>query len=114
VEEIMTIEKLLEQTKKFEVDAYKRQPDFITSHISFTGTPEKHPYDADRIILIPDPLSANISYYEFATANIEGVEELTSLVTIDGKSIRVIRIWVKKGSIGVRSTPFIVEDTMKR
>ena len=110
----MPIEKLLEHTEKFEIDAYRRQPDFITNHISFTGTPEKHPCDADKIILIIDPLSANISYYEFATADIKGVEEMPSLVTMEGESIRVIRIWVRKGSIGVRSTPFIVEDTVKR
>ena len=110
----MTIDTLLKKAEKFEIDTYKRPPDFIDRHISFTGMPEKHPYDPEKIILISDPLSANISYYEFGITDIEGAEELTSLVTLDGESIRIIRIWVRKGSIGIRSTPFVVEDTIKR
>jgi hypothetical protein len=113
-EEIMPIQDLFEKKGKYEIDIYKKPPDFIANHVSFTGMPEKHPYDAEKIVLIVDPLSTNISYYEFATADVEGVEELPSQVTVDGKSIRVVRIWVRKGSVGVRSTPFVVEDTVKR
>lgn len=110
----MTIDTLLKKAEKFEIDTYKRPPDFIDRHVSFTGMPEKHPYDPEKVVLISDPLSTNISYYEFEIADIEGAEELPSLGTIDGKSIRIIRIWVRKGSIGIRSTPFVVETTVKR
>lgn len=110
----MTIDKLLEKTDTFELDTYKKPPDFTANHVSFTGMPEKHPYDSEKIILIPDPLSSNISYYEFDITDIEGAEELPSLVTTDGQSVRIARLWVRKGSIAVRSTPFRVEDTLKR
>jgi hypothetical protein len=110
----VTLQKLLERTKHFEIDRYKRPPEFTANHVAFTGTPEKHPNDSEKIVLIPDPFSTNISYYEFEVKDIEGVEELASLVTPEGESIRMLRIWVRKGSIGVRSTPFMVEDTMKR
>lgn len=110
----MPIKRLFEKTEIFEIDTYKRPPEFIANHVCFTGMPEKHPYDKDKIILIPDPLTTNVSYFEFAIADIEGVEELPNLATMDGTSIKNIRIWVRKGSIGVRSTPFVVEDTTGR
>jgi hypothetical protein len=107
----MTIEKLLEKAEKFELDTYKIPSAFMAGHVSYTGMPEKHPHDPNKILLIVDPFSKNISYYEFLTADIKGLEELPSLVTREGKSVKMCRIWVQKGSVGVRSTPFIVEDT---
>jgi len=106
----MTVKNLLKHAERFEVDTYKPQ-DFRKSHVSFMGAPEKHPYAVDKIILIPDPFSTNISYYAFASADVAGVEELPNLVTAEGTSVKMCRIWVRKGSIGVRSTPFVVEDT---
>ena len=113
LEEEMTVKELLEHAEKFEVDTYKLSRNFRENHISFTGAPEKHPCADDKIILIPDPFSTNISYYEFASADIAGVEELPNLVTVEGTSVKMCRVWVRKGSIGVRSTPFVVEDTTR-
>ncbi len=110
----MTIKELLEQAQKFEVDKYNLSRNFKESHVAFTGTPEKHPYAEDKIILIVDPFSANILYYEFTTADIAGVEELPNLVTMEGESVKICRVWVRKGSIAIRSAPFIVEDTTHR
>jgi inorganic pyrophosphatase len=106
----MIIKKLLE-SKKFEIDTYKKSSDLNAENVSFTGVPEKHPHDPDKIILIIDPFSANVSYYEFDIADIRGVEELSSLVTAEGESVRMFNIWIKKGSVGIRSIPFVVEDT---
>ena len=106
----MTVKNLLKHAERFEVDTYKPR-DFRERHVSFTGAPEKHPYAVDKIILIQDPFSTNISYYEFAAADVAGVEELPNLVTAEGTSVKMCRVWVRKGSIGVRSAPFVVEDT---
>jgi len=109
--DIMAVEKLLENAHRFEIDTYKVPRDFRINHVAFTGMPEKHPHDEEKIILIADPFSKNVSYYEFHAADIKGVEELPHLVTAEGKSVKMCRIWVKKGSISIRSTPFVVEDT---
>jgi len=109
----MPVKQLLKHAEQFEVDTYKPR-DFRENHISFMGAPEKHPYAVDKIILIQDPFSTNISYYEFSAADVVGVEELPSLVTTEGTSVKMCRLWVRKGSIGVRSTPFVVEDTTPR
>ena len=78
------------------------------------GAPQRHPYDPDKITLIPDPLSTHTFYYEFAAEDISYVEELASVVNIEGETISMARIWVEKGSMGLRCSPFVVEDTVRK
>jgi inorganic pyrophosphatase len=110
----MQIPNYLQATEKFEIQAYKRPKDFRIlreSHVAFSGAPRNHPYDSDKVILIVDPFSANTFYYEFRTSDIAYVEELPSLVNLEGKAVTIVRLWIKKTSIGVRCTPFIVAET---
>ena len=109
----MTVKKFLEKTKKFEVEAYKKFPDLLLDHVPFTGAPQKHPYDKEKIVLIADPFSTHTSYYEFNIEDIEGVEELPSRATLEGQAVTMLRVWVRKGSIAVKKIPFIVEDVRK-
>jgi inorganic pyrophosphatase len=51
--------------------------------------------------------------YEFIKEDISYFEELPNLVDPNGETVTMGRIWVKKGSLGIRCTPFIVEDTRK-
>lgn len=98
----------------FPVQTYRRPRDLHSLRlecVSFSGTPRKHPFDAERVILLVDPYSTNTVYYEFEKKDIAYVEELPSLVDMDGATIPMFRLWVRKGSIGLRSTPFIVGDT---
>ena len=101
-------------SEKFEIQEYKRPKNFkylLKSHVAFTGSPRKHPFDPERVILVTDPYSANTFYYEFHKADIAYLEEQPNLVNAEGETVLMARIWVKKNSIGVRSTPFIVGDT---
>jgi len=100
--------------EKFEIQVYKKPKNLRLlreTHISFTGSPRKHPYDPDRVILITDPYSKITSYYEFKTADISYVEEIMNLVDIDGDIVPMARVWVRKKSIGARASLFIVDDT---
>jgi len=106
----MTIEKFLEKAKRFDVQAYRTSPDLILSYVPFTGAPQRHPYDKNRILLVVDPFSTQAFYYEFNMVDIEGIERLPSLVNMEGESVTMVRVWVKKGSIGVKSSPFVVEN----
>jgi hypothetical protein len=38
------------------------------------------------------------------------VEERPSIVNLDGETVNMVRIWVKKMSIGLHCSPFRVED----
>ncbi len=79
-------------------------------HVPFSGSPRKHPWDPDRIILIADPFTAGTFYYEFKIKDIGFAEELASITDIDGNSVSMARIWVKKKSVATQSTPFIVDS----
>jgi inorganic pyrophosphatase len=103
------------EAKKFEVQAYKRPSNvkkLRETHIPFSGAPQKHPYDKEKIVLIADPISSNTFYYEFMADDISYVEELPNIGTSADEIITMVRIWVRKKSIAIRSLPFIVEDVM--
>lgn len=100
--------------QKLEIQAYQRPADVKNlrkTHVAFTGSPHKHPYDRDRVVLIVDPSSSNTVYYEFSKKDIRYVEELPNQVSPEGDTYLMMRIWVKKHSIAVRSSAFVVEDT---
>jgi len=112
----MTFESYPQEALKFQVQAYKTPKDLHVlrkTHVSFSGSPQKHPYDTNKVIIIADPFSTNNLYYEFNKDDISYVEELPNLVNIDGSAIAVVRVWVKKLSVAIRCSPFIVEDTVK-
>jgi inorganic pyrophosphatase len=102
------------ETVSFPLQAY-RQPKDIRAlrveNVSFAGSPRKHPYDPDKIVLVADPYSTNTFYFEFSKDDIAYVEELPSIVDMDGTTLTMIRMWVRKGGIAVRCTPFIAGDT---
>lgn len=100
--------------QKFEIAAYKRPKNFADlakTHVAFSGSPQRHPYDPEKVVLFSDPYSSHTSYYEFGAKDISYLEELPSIVSPDGQAILMVRIWVQKFSLGLRCTPFIVEDT---
>lgn len=103
--------------EKFEIQAYRRKPKDLKllkrTHVAFTGSPQKHPVDPQRVVLISDPYSTNTVYYEFMKNDISYVEELPSVVNLEGETVMMVRVWVRKRSIAVRSSAFIVEDTSR-
>ncbi len=110
----MTITKHLKASEKFEIQTYKQPKDTATlmrTHVAFSGSPRKKSNDSRKIILIADPFSTDTFYYEFNTEDISYAEELPSLTSPSGETITMVRIWVKKMSIGIRSFPFRVADT---
>ncbi len=110
----MPLRNFPQAVKEFAIQVYQKpadDTDLSKTHIAFTGTPQKHHYDADKVILVTDPYSSNISYYEFRTKDISFVEELVNSVDINGMTVPIMRLWVMKESIGIRSTPFVVADT---
>ena len=105
-----------QQVKKFEVEAYKkpknlRDRELRKTHVAFSGSPLKHPYDPKKVILVPDPYGGNPFYYEFNNDDISYVEKLPSIVNADGETVNMVRFWVKKMSTAVLCTPFFVEET---
>ena len=112
----MPITKQPQEAAKLEIQAYKRPKDIKTlrkTHVAFSGSPQRHPYDQQKIILVADPYSTNNFFYEFHKKDITYVEELPNIVNLEGESVTMVRVWLKKLSIGIRCSPFIVEDTVE-
>jgi inorganic pyrophosphatase len=110
----MTITTFLQQAKKFEIQTYKKKPGNLAelkkTHVPFAGSPLRHPDDSEKIFLVADPYSTNTFYYEFKVADISYMEEIPNIVNIEGETVPMVRIWVKKRCIGVRCLPFVVDD----
>ncbi len=112
----MPLTHFLQEAKKFEIQSYelpRKSKDLKETHVPFSGSPRKHPYDHDKVILLTDPFSTNTSYFEFKIKDISYVEELPNIVNIDEETVTMVRVWIKKSSVGVRCLPFIVDDTTK-
>ena len=102
-----------QEIKKFEIQAYERPKSLKTlkkNHVPFSGSPRKHLHDREKVILVVDPYSTNTFYYEFKAKDISFVEELPGIINLDGEILPMVRIWVKKASVGLRCSPFVVED----
>ncbi len=110
----MPLRNFPEAVKEFAIQVYKK-PDNVENlaktHVAYTGSPQKHYNDPEKVILVIDPYSSNISYYEFHSTDISFIEELQTIVDTDGQTIPIMRLWVKKKAIGVRCMPFVVEST---
>jgi inorganic pyrophosphatase len=101
------------EEKAWGLQAYRRPRDpqrLRHDYVAFAGSPRQHPFDPQRIVLITDPFSTHACYFEFDMQAVAYAEELPSLVNLDGETLAMARIWVKKGSLGVQSIPFIVAD----
>ena len=109
----MPINTLLKKVEKFEIEKYKKPKDrktLIETHIPYSGSPHKHPYAAGKMILVIDPYYTSTFYYEFNKPDISYIEELPNLVNLKGEVFTIVRVWIKKTSVAVRCTPFIVGD----
>ncbi len=109
----MSIRRYLGTEPLHEVARYSGPGGSVADSVAFTGAPRKHPYDAERMILVSDPFSAQTIFYDFRLADIVHVDELPSLVTESGETLAIVRVRVRKGALGLRYEPFIVADTMQ-
>ncbi|MFC1524219.1 inorganic pyrophosphatase Ppa [Thermodesulfobacteriota bacterium] len=109
----MTITKLLQKAEPLDIETFERPENLRKTHVPFSGAPRKHPKDEDKVILIIDPYSGASSYYEFMVKDISFVEEIANIVNLDGATVILYRVWVKKQSVGLHCSPFIVEETRR-
>ena len=80
------------------------------THVPFSGTLRQHPYELEKIILMTEVFSQNATFYEFSNDDIGFVEKLPNIVNSEGDDISMVMLWIKKGSIGIRSAAFLVGD----
>ena len=92
---------------------YKTPIDLEKEAVAFTAAPRKHPYDENKILLVKDPFTTDTMFYEFKIEDILQVDQMPSVGTDSGKNVKMARVWVKKGSLGMRYEPFEVDTPLK-
>lgn len=108
----MPMDQFIKLQEKYDIQVFDGKQDIgkmKSTHACFTGTPRKHPDHEEMIILVSDPFGTHPTYMEFQVKDISYVERLTNEVNEEGETATSARIWVKKGSVGVRCIPFVVD-----
>jgi len=101
------VQKLLEISKNYNLDKI-RNINYSEEYTSFEGSPKRHPTNENILILIANPFDDNKHFYEFHLDTVSAVEEIGTLTSDNSKSIYQVRVWVKKGTMAVKSETFIV------
>jgi hypothetical protein len=78
--------------------------------IPFTGYPRANTAEKDKLILVNDPLGPEPVVLEFKLDDILYVEEVPSAVTKAGEGVPLVKLWIKRGSVGVIIEPFEVNE----
>jgi hypothetical protein len=91
-------------------DLVRYRADTPQNAVPFVGTLRKHPYDEGKCLLIGDPASCDPAIYEFRISDIVGADEHSSPVDAQGQSRPLVKLWVKRGTFGLRYEPFEVDD----
>lgn len=81
--------------------------------VPFTGYPRAHPSDKNKLILLNDPLGPEPVVLEFKLDDILFVEEVPSAVTEAGEGVPLVKLWIKKGAMGMIIEPFEVNTPIR-
>lgn len=100
--------KYLEELPTLDVIKSDSSKRYREEGVLFTGTPRMHPYDHNKIILLQSPFTAEAVFYEFKVADILYVEELPSLVTEKGETVKMVNFWIRRGALALRFQAFFV------
>ncbi len=106
----MSTRTYLETASLKDIAKYDNHPDLIKKCVAFSGAPRKHPYDKEKLLLIIDPFSSNTFFYEFIIKDILHIEDIPGIATDSGENLTMARLWVRKGSFGIKYEPFEVHD----
>lgn len=80
--------------------------------VSFTGYPQQHPTEKNKLILVYDPLGENPAVLEFKVDDILFVEDFPQAVTEKGEGVPLIKLWIRRGAHGMLLEPFEVDDSL--
>lgn len=88
-----------------EIIEYQGSRDYEKTCVPISGNPRKHPYDANRLILILESHDDKTVFYDFKLNDIAHIEELPN-ITKDDISLRQVKLWVKKDSWIIKSKAY--------
>lgn len=109
----MGVQRFLESQPSFEIQKYSSAEEYRLLGREFIGTPRRHPYDSDRIVLVPSPFETQRVFYEFRLQDVLHAEEANSIVNADGRNVQLVRFWIRLGSRGLQISPFEVGSAVR-
>jgi hypothetical protein len=80
--------------------------------VSFTGYPQQHPTEKNKLILVYDPMGENPALLEFKIDDILYVEDVPQAVTEKGEGIPLAKLWIRSGARGMLLEPFEVNESL--
>ncbi len=92
----------------FDLQKYKSSSS-IKDAIIIIGAPFINPLKNDKIIISPTIFSDNKIFYEFDIKDIITWEEIDKIVNPKGSTITLIKLFIKKGTIGIRYEPVLFQ-----
>ena len=78
--------------------------------VPFTGYARAHPSEKNKLILVNDPLGPEPTVLEFKLEDVLFVKEVPSAVTKTGEGVPLIKLWIRRGAVGMIIEPFEVND----
>ncbi len=109
----MSVNKYLQTAPLHSIAPYNKHIDPGDDAIPFVGAPRAHPYDREKLILITRPFTENTEFFEFRMEDILKVDESSSIATDTGRNIGMVKVWIRKGSLGLRYQPFEVDKPLR-
>ena len=83
----------------------------LKNGVPFLGYPQQHPADKGKLILVYDPLGKSPAVMEFKLDDILFVEDVPRAVTETGEGVPLVKLWIRKGALGMLLEPFEVDDS---
>lgn len=78
--------------------------------VPYIGQAKQVESSPNKIFLRLDSISSHGQMLEFNSNDVVYAENVNTLTKKDGTAISIVRLWVRKGSVGIRLEPFSVND----
>lgn len=105
-EKVLKDQNALRPAFNFDLQKYKKS-DSINDAIVIVGAPFINPIKSDKIVISPAIFTDNKIFYEFDIKDIITWEEIDKIVNSRGSTITLIKLYIKKGTIGIRYEPVL-------
>ena len=96
-------------TKYQPLDVEKAKPIYnAEDEAVYIGSTMHHPYEDDKFILLSNPMTDDATFIEFKKSDLRYAEESSSITTENGESLKIMKVHMKVGGVGIRYEPFII------
>lgn len=93
-----------------ELQKYREPNRLMDEAVPYIGQPKQKEGEPDKIFIRLNPLSSNGAILEFKTEDVIFAENVKTVSQKEGGAFQIAKVWIRKGSIGIKLEPFSVQD----